>query len=104
MWVATNKGFLSIVQDYDKPGNLLVRARGPGHLQAIFGPGVVVHVTPTRDYLYRASIPAKEVAEVIRRHVEAIDYDNFKDSVRDNLLHRAYAAMWRIMARYQRQS
>jgi hypothetical protein len=42
---ASSRGFYSIVSDRQRPGNLLVRARFEGDLEALF-PGAKVRTTP----------------------------------------------------------
>jgi hypothetical protein len=102
MWVFLSDAMLSIVEDRDDARRLLVRARLPGDLERVFITAEVVE-TPVADYRYRASILRSEVAEAMDREVEAIDYDNFKDSVDDADRHRAYlqvgGAMWRAQHR-----
>jgi hypothetical protein len=107
MWICTNKAFLSVVQpksnDPEAAGiadPLLVRARVKGHIEAVF-PGAKVLRRPGRDYLYRAYIQRTVVAQVIAQQLAGIGYDNFKNSVADDELHRAYASTWSIMGRLQ---
>ena len=100
MWVFTNRGFLSIVEQYDEPGTLIVRSRFPGHIKVLF-PETEVSRTPDHGYLYRAFLPRKEVAKVIRREVEAIDYGNFKNSVGDPAYNEACHDVWFTL--YDRQ-
>ena len=101
MWIFTNKGFLSIIQDWDNPGVMIIRARFPGHIKALF-PDAKVKKTPERDYRYRAFIPREEVAERVKNLAEDIDYSNFKDSVRDPEYHHACTGVWSVMYRAQR--
>lgn len=104
MWICLNKSFLSIVEpsrsEVPQLDKLLVRARRPGDIEAVF-PNVKVTKTPERDYLFRALIPREAVAEVIAHEVRSINYGNFKDSVRNRPLHDAFAAVWGIMSRLQ---
>lgn len=112
MWIATNKGFLSIVQpsarDMKEAGVpagadvLLVRARASGHIEAAFPNQVLqVIVRPERDYLYRAFVPRAEVVKAIATQLATLDYPNFKNSVEDDPLHNAYARVWTVMHNYQ---
>jgi len=104
MWLSFNNAFLSIVEPEPRAGGkspqLLVRARRAGDIEAVF-PGVTVEKRPERDYLFRALIDREVVATIVADRVMTIDYGNFKDSVRNNALHDAYAAVWGIMARLQ---
>ena len=100
MWICLNKAFLSVVQDRDDPNALLVRARVAGHIQQVF-PEAKVFTDPKADYLYRAFIGRKAVAQAVAASIESIDYDNFKDSVDDDQLHVAYVKVWGVMEKLQ---
>lgn len=100
MWVCLKNSFLSIVDKECKPGELLVRARRPGDIEAVF-PAAVVKKSTTTDYAYRAVIKRVDVAEAMTAEVMGIRYPNFKNSVRDDALHNAYAAFWNVHARLQ---
>jgi hypothetical protein len=93
MWICFNNAFVSIVQDAQEPGNLLVRARAKKHLTALF-PRRRVTRTPKADYRWRVSMPAKAVAALVAAKINGIDYGNFKDSVEDAKLHEMYALWW----------
>ena len=80
MWLFTHKGFLSIVRHIDKPNILIVRSRFRGHIEKIF-PKARVEEDGSRDYRFRAELPAKEVSKVIAEMVLRIEYDNFKNSL-----------------------
>lgn len=101
MWFALNDAFLSVVDKANDPDCLLVRARRKGDIENVFGLTFPSVETPGNDYLYRAEIPRRVVANVVRDRILAIDYDNFKDSVDDDRLHDAYASVWGVMARLQ---
>lgn len=100
MWICKNNAFVSIVQPKGDAANLLCRARVAGHLEAVF-PGCKVQRTPGRDYLFRALLPRERVAATVAQHLMSVEYPNFKNSVRDSLLHRAYARVWGVMADLQ---
>jgi len=106
MWIATTQGFVSIVQDREYPGVLLVRARVPEDISANF-PGAEVFVAPGADYRYRARLPRKDVAEALAAAVTKVDYtSHFKDvalerSPANEARHAAYYGTWSAMARMQ---
>lgn len=100
MWLCLNNAFLSVVEPEKNSTHLRVRARRQGDIEAIF-PDAEVKKTPGRDYLFRAEIEREKVAEAVAAQICGINYGNFKNSVRDNKLHDAYAAFWSIMARLQ---
>lgn len=108
MWLMTTFGYYSIVRKpWDRRRRTLtVRARTLDDLAqfrrrcAALGPTT----KDTRaDYHYRAQAPAKAVAQVIARAICGIDYDNFKDAVRQRDPDRAhvYAAIWARLAALQ---
>ncbi len=100
MWICANDGFVSIVDKAQNPRALLVRARRRQDLLAIF-PDAKVWESTKSDYRYRAEISRGRVASVIAARLLQIDYDNFKDSVKDRPLHDAYARVWTEMGRIQ---
>lgn len=101
MWFCFNNAFLSIVDPEDAGADLLlVRARREGDIQRIF-PNVDVIRTPGRDYLFRAYIERGVVGAVVADMVTKVSYPNFKNSVKENLLHDAYSKVWHIMSNLQ---
>lgn len=106
MWLNLNNAFLSIVEPHRAArGNsptLLVRARRPGDIERVF-PNAKVEVIDRRDYMFRAVIDRKLVAEALAAQVMGINYGNFKNSVADHDLHDAYARTWHTMAALQPQ-
>jgi len=93
MWILLNNAFFSIVDKAEDRGrDLHVRARRANDIPDVFG--VEVIRTPDADYLYRADIPREDVARVVASQITAIDYNNFKASVRDHTLHDAYLSVW----------
>jgi hypothetical protein len=103
MWIFMNDAFLSVVHKDGDETTLLVRARRKGELERIF-PTADVQETPRNDYRFRALIPRTEVAQVMSRAIESIDYPNFKASVVDHQRHDAYMGVWDVMYRYQKQA
>ena len=101
MWIAMNDGFISAVQHNRDPGMLVVRARNPDHLRAIF-PGKRVHKRQGSDYAARVYVAKEEFSELLARRARGIDYPNFKNSVSDDKLHRMYEQMWLAGWNYQR--
>ena len=101
MWIFTNKGFLSAVEDRNNAEKLIVRARSKQHLRNIFGNEAKIEVTPTADYRYRVSVDKKSFAELIKKEVENISYDNFKNSIKEEDYHHAASEVWMSMRYYQ---
>ena len=100
MWIFTSKSFISVVQ---KPGDtdlLTVRARIKGDIEAVF-PGAKVEVNKGTDYKYRAKVPRQDVATALHDQVMALNYSNFKNTVKENKHHSAYMDVWSAMYRAQ---
>ncbi|CAB3645512.1 hypothetical protein [Paraburkholderia rhynchosiae] len=100
MWIFLSDSFLSIVDASTEPGTLLVRARREGDIEQVF-PGANVVSVVGRDYLFRAAVPRQSVAQALVDQVMNLTYPNFKSSCSDPHLHRAYAAVWSVMATLQ---
>ena len=102
MWIATNKGWLSIVKHRDKQDILLVRARNKNHIESIFE-DAEVYEDANADYPYRADIHLYTVGTVIGDLLMGINYDNFKASVDDYHYHHALVGVWEEMYQYGKQ-
>jgi hypothetical protein len=101
MWIFTNKGFISVVEDKKDKNRMLVRARGKGHIDAIF-PGAKVLKDAGTDYQYRTFLPRSEVVRVLAREINGIDYPNYKDSIPQDdasgrKYHKACENVWFLM-------
>jgi hypothetical protein len=105
MWIFFNDAFLSVVADSADPkGNrLLVRARAVGQIEPVF-PTAEVFQVPGSDYAYRAWVPRQTVAENLAARAKAMDYPNFKNSIKDPGYHDAAMEVWSVMNLYQRRS
>ena len=100
MWIFLNDSFLSIVAHRHEPDMLLVRARREGDIEAVF-PGAFVEINDNADYRYRTVIPRPEVASVLADCVQKVNYDNFKNSIRDHDRHDNYFDVWGTMNNFQ---
>ena len=123
MWVFLNDAFFSIVDEKAKTATwsekkakrritdrdiLVVRARRKSDIERVFSQHMKIadrklEVTESAvtDYQFRARIPRGIVKEVMVAEVQRITYGNFKDSVREDDLHRAYSSVWGVMYRLQ---
>ncbi len=99
MWVFTSTGMLSVVAHRDLNGSLLVRARSPFHIREMF-PNAVVNETPNADYPFRIIIDRETFANVMLDYSLNIDYDNFKNSIKEHNFHDYCVQVWAIMMRY----
>ena len=105
MWIFSEKGFVSLVQDRDDASKLQVRARVADDITDTF-PGVELFTADGADYRYRARIDRREVADVMHRAVMDIKYDShFKEVAIEASTHpgrwRAYYGVWTALAELQ---
>ena len=102
MWIILNKTFMSIVENRDNKNELLVRSRVKGDIEKIF-PDAEVIENNDADYLFRAFLPRGQVSEAIKKEVDMIDYDNFKDSVPKSDIKRlnSYMNVWNNLRHLQ---
>jgi hypothetical protein len=93
MWIAFNDAFVSIVALRDQPGYVAVRARRKAHLKRFADARDIVETTDT-DYRFRTHLPVGQAGAIVMAAVENIDYANFKNSTKDDDLHRMYSLWW----------
>ena len=100
MWIFTSQGMISIVRHRDDYNLMLVRARQPEVLKALF-PDYDLIITPEADYHYRKEVCQSDVLEAIDVYLEDMVYDNFKNSIKDVPYHNACGKVWSVMYQYQ---
>jgi len=97
MWLFCQKGFLSIVEDENDNGRLLVRGRLRGDIEEYF-PDANVFIDEDADYRFRAFIKRDQVADVVKQAVMDINYPKFKPYIRDKEIRGVYyLEVWSIM-------
>ena len=101
MWIQFNNAFLSIVENREKTIELLVRARVKGDIEKVF-PEADVFEDNNADYKYRAFISKAIVAEKIMLKVTEINYDNFKNSVKEIERKKVYNNIWAELRKFQK--
>jgi len=100
MWICLTTGFLSVIADKD-PAKLIVLARRKRDLLNTFGQDVAVVETPDRHYRWRIFIDRESFKAVLAGQIDAINYTNFKKSVKDKDLHEMYREFSQIHLQYQ---
>jgi len=102
MWIFTSKSFVSIVADKDdlNGDRLLVRSRAKGAINELFPDADEFYMTGS-DYAYRAWVKRNEVSRVIQNYINSLDYDNFKNSIKDKDYSSACMGVWTEMFNYQ---
>jgi hypothetical protein len=101
MWIQFNNAFLSIVENREKTIELLVRARVKGDIEKVF-PEADVFEDNNADYKYRAFISKAKVAERMVLKVTEINYDNFKNSVKEIDRKKIYSNIWAELRKIQK--
>lgn len=99
MWIATEHGFYSAVENRDNKKTVLVRARVKNdleHLVAALRLKNPVLSTPNADYPFRVVVNKKDWGRFLADAGNAIDYPNFKTRVGQHDRHRAdvYHDVW----------
>jgi hypothetical protein len=100
MWLCLNDAFLSIVSKDCARDEVLVRARRKGDIEKVW-PYATVKRDEFADYLFRAVITREAVGTALLGELERVTYANFKDSVKDDMLHGAYLRVWSAMRSLQ---
>lgn len=81
MWVFTNTGFVSAVQDSTNR-TIIVRARDKKSLEPISEKSKApIKKTPHSDYPYRVLVAREVFAEWLYESAQSINYGNFKSEV-----------------------
>ena len=101
MWIQFNNAFLSIVENRDNELELLVRARIKGDIEKIF-PEADVFEDNNADYKYRAFISKAKVGRRMMLKLTEINYDNFKNSVKEIERKTAYSNVWIELRKLQK--
>ena len=99
MWLVVSGGFLAVVAHRTQPENLLVRARHPEHIRAVFSEAELIHM-PGADYPYRTVVSRDAVQTAMVNQIQTMAYDNFKASIDDEAYHDACLDIWRTMWAY----
>ena len=101
MWVFTQDGFISAVDNGHVPGKLAVRARDKKSLE-LLAAITTQEITQSKnsDYPYRVYVTKDEFTSFMVSHVDAIDYSNFKNrvySTRGSKFAHACSEVWSVM-------
>lgn len=102
MWIFTETGFLSAVQEKNNPETLVVRARDYPSLDPLAKQlGQVIRHTPESDYPYRLDHVSKsDFILFLMQTVDALSYTNYKSQAQATLQPEfapALSKVWSIM-------
>jgi hypothetical protein len=113
MWLATVKGWFSVVIDNQRAGRMLVRARCRQDIMNLYNehhetlPSIELPTSdPSRDYRWRMSVSKEDFVKLAARLAETVTYSNFKTAVHDRPDQQnktlAYGKLWQTMLDVQR--
>jgi hypothetical protein len=108
MWIITQHGFISIVQDRKDPSKVWVRARIKEDIAAHFPAFADQIVTkPSADYSFRLIVPREVASMVMWNEVADVDYTSHAKEVMNRRSHpnnkrmSAYYKIWNALADLQ---
>lgn len=98
MWVFTKKGFFSVVEDRDNKDRVIVRARSINDIERMaYLLTVEPEITLSADYPFRLRCSKEEWATVMQYLATSIDYDNFKNTIKDDPIRsECYTRIWAV--------
>lgn len=101
MWIFTQDGFVSAVNNGQVPGKLAVRARDKEALEILsITTGAEIQEFQGTDYEYRVHVTRDDFNKWLTMHVETLDYSNFKNRIwssRGEVYHDACSEVWSAM-------
>lgn len=107
MWIATEHGFYSAVENRHDKNTVLVRTRvreDAERLAQWVGKKATVIDSPSADYPHRVVVTKKKWGEFVATAASNIDYDNFKNRVGKHDRHRAdvYHDVWAALMKLEK--
>lgn len=96
MWFFTTQGFISAVRHPQYHDSLLVRARRPDHIAALF-PDVTIEQEANTDYKYSATIRKLDALPVFSSLILDIDYRSLREEIQDHHYYDACSRVWGVM-------
>jgi hypothetical protein len=99
MWIFTETGFLSVVEHFEDPDVLVVRARDATSLKGLSraSQGVIM-ATPANDYPYRIHVGRDVFAEWLLEQVSSLNYTNYKSHMVQTRGHEFTEALHQVWA------
>lgn len=82
MWIFTQDGFISAVDNGHVKDKLAVRARDKASLELLAAlTGQEINHSHNTDYPYRVYVSREDFSNFLLSHVDSLDYRNFKNRV-----------------------
>jgi hypothetical protein len=107
MWLATEKGFYSIVINHESKSEgseIIIRARKKDDLENL-NTGRKIHVNKNKDYAYRIFVSRHLLLKLLIQLGSELDYSNFKNHIKSIPSQKdkaeSYGRIWSIMNDYQ---
>lgn len=101
MWIFTSNEFLSVVRHRDKADHFMIRYRNREQAEACTLSGEI-HITPMADYIARKVVHEDELKQWMLKQLDALTYDNYKNSTHDTLMNQApLMQVWQSMHEFQ---
>ncbi len=104
VWVMTEDGFFSAVEDRVDDTRVFVRSRSKVDLESLLlaiiaPPGVVPVASPGADYEWRVRLSKEDWARYVAGAAEDVDYDNFKSriGVVNPARAKTYSSVWGVL-------
>ena len=102
MWIFSETGFISAVQEFKDPDSLVVRARDYASLEQLAKSlGRVIEHTPENDYPYRLhDVSKSDFILFLMQTVDVLSYTNFKSQAKATLQPEftgALSKVWSVM-------
>lgn len=99
MWVMTTIGFFSVIESFDDPNVMVVRARCEEDIRALVEliPGSEPVVGAGTDYPWRIRVSRRDWADTLHALAMDIDYHNVKGSITSVKHARAYSEVWGVL-------
>lgn len=104
VWVMTEDGFFSAVEDRVDDTRVFVRSRSKVDLESLLlaitaDPDVVPIASPGADYEWRVRLSKEDWAKYVAGAAEDVDYDNFKSriGVVNPARARTYGSVWGVL-------
>lgn len=100
MWIFSTKGFISVVKHRNKADTFLVRGRNEAHIREVCDRADVTF-TAKADYPYRIEVSKVELARILFRLADKLNYTNFKSAVKEEVYYWFLNHIWSIMIDYE---
>ncbi|WP_211825150.1 hypothetical protein [Kistimonas asteriae] len=98
MWLLTSSGIISIVQHRENPNLMVVRASSEKALREFvpYAYSRTAKRKPVKRLPWRISLPRQTVRVLVHAQFNAVAYDNFPNTIRDDQYHNVFMELYRM--------